>query len=86
MILAKRKQKYMDAQLRNLLESLLKLTRSVSEEILRLSKTEQFTESDACKRLIEDIRSNYKDGLQNLDTIERRLYVHALLPPKESDR
>jgi hypothetical protein len=76
----------MDLQLRNLLELLIKLTKTVNDEILRLSMTEQFTESPECTAMIEDIRNNYAESLQNLDTIQRRLFVHALLPPNEGDK
>jgi hypothetical protein len=73
----------MDAKLRTILEAMLKMSIALNGELVRLTRTDQFSENPECVQLIENLRSNYTESLQNLYTLERRIHASGLTPPKE---
>lgn len=72
----------MDAKLKNIMEAMLNMSVALNGELVRLTRTDQFTDDVECIRLIENLRSNYTESLQNLYTLERRIHASGLLPPQ----
>ncbi len=75
----------MHYQLRSVLEAMLKMSGALNGEMLRLCRTDQFTDTPDCLQLIEELRGSYMEGLQNLRTIERRIMANGLRPPPEEE-
>ena len=75
----------MDAKLKNIMEAMLNMSVALNGELVRLMRTDQFSEDTESVRLIENLRSNYTESLQNLYTLERRIHASGLIPPPEED-
>lgn len=73
----------MDRQLQGILEAYLKMSRALNDELLRLNKSDQFSQHPECLQLVENMRGCYMEGLQTLRSIERRILASGLMPPPE---
>jgi len=71
----------MDQRLESIIAALLRNIDTLNHEIQRLSRSEQFTPTAQCFQMIEQIRGSCMCSLQNLRTVERRLYLR--LPASE---
>ena len=71
----------MNRQLREILEAYLKMSRALNDELLRLSKTDQFSNHPECLQLIENLRGSYMEGMQILRAVEHRIVASGLIPP-----
>lgn len=65
----------MNQKLKALLESLLNHIEVMNGEIERLGRCEQFSPTAGSLQLIEQIRGACMTSLQNLRTVERRIYL-----------
>ncbi len=63
----------MDSKLQELVTLLLDNVNVLNGEIARLARTEQFTRSPDCLRLVKNIRRSCLCSLRNMRTVERRL-------------
>jgi hypothetical protein len=73
----------MDRQLRNVLESVLKMLKALGEHMSYLNENDSLSDHPHCWQLIEDIRNTCMDVIGTLNIIERRIQASGLRPPKE---
>jgi hypothetical protein len=73
----------MDVRLKGILDSLLRNVEVLNSEMLRMVRTDQFSDADQCFHLLERVRGSCMYTMENLRTIECRLYARELAPPPE---
>lgn len=73
----------MDKRLREVLELLVQNIHVLDDELMRLTRTEQFTATEQCMPLIEKIRDGCIGTLQNVQTLERKFQRSAFIIPED---
>lgn len=67
----------MNPKLETILEALMINAEVLNGELFRLSRTDQFKPTPRGFQMVEQLRERYLCGLQNLQTVERRLQQRA---------
>mgnify|MGYP000963364108 CR=1 FL=1 len=63
----------MEPRIAHILEAFASHVHSLSAELARLARSDQFSPTPECFQLIERLRGNCVCTLENISTIERRL-------------
>lgn len=74
----------MDQRLADVLKYLKLTVDTLAKEILRFSRSDQFSDSVECLQLIESIRDSCTCCLQTLNSVERQLQYSRLRPPRDN--